>query len=78
MWLFNKKAAKNPKTYADMEKGGTRLLSGEWSLCAHRRFSYTSSTNVEDETGKYVLIRGDCRDCNERVVSIRSLTNEPA
>lgn len=76
MWLFNQ-AAKKPETYADMEKSGTRLLSGEWSLCAHKSFWYTDSKPVEDDTGRYVRIVGDCKKCNGRVVSIQALANEP-
>jgi hypothetical protein len=68
-----------PKTLADMAAERPKLLSGEFSSCSHNAYGFGSSSEVSDETGKYLRLVGDCRKCKSNVVAIQEISdNQPS
>lgn len=64
-------------TYADLAKMNPKLLSGEWSFCAHKKGFWGEDINapetVTDETGRYTKLTGECKSCQKKVVAYRAL-----
>lgn len=73
MSFFTKLLGGSPETYADKAEQGTKLLSGKWSLCAHKGFWYGATATVSDNTGVYLRQVGDCKSCKKQVERISSL-----
>lgn len=66
-----------PQTLADRAAQGPQLLSGQWSLCAHKKgYWYESESKVSDATGTYLQIKGGCKSCSRQVVGVHELTKE--
>ncbi len=66
----------NKPSYADLAKKNPKLLSGEWSLCAHDKGFWGGDRNspekVSDKTGEYIRLTGDCKTCLKKVVAYRA------
>lgn len=60
-----------PKNLADQVGRGPKLLSGEFTLCSHKKgFWFGSEEKVSDESGTYVRLQGQCKKCDEPVYKI--------
>lgn len=60
-----------PKTLAEQVNRAPKLLSGEFTLCTHKKgFWYGSEEKVSDESGSYLRLQGNCKKCDEMVYKI--------